>query len=1167
MPEYTLRGVTVDFPYEAYNCQLAYMEKVLEALQNGHHAALESPTGTGKTLCLLCASLAWIKTIKANDSAPLKKDVKQEGDKSHATPTWETSNKRVIPKILYASRTHSQLSQTIKELKCTSYNANVSVLGSRDQLCINKSVQELGQGSRKSVVCQQKVKARSCGFHNNYLFNRNTVTLGNMDIEDLVSYGQEHRMCPYFLARSNFDKAELIVLPYNYLFDSVARRAQGITINGNIIIFDEAHNIQSNCQEASSFEFGPSDIAGCTHDIDRLVTMYSEDSNETMDLIGIKKTLLDFEGCLQTINFGGEKHKSFDGNYIYQLLQNAKITTQNATEVIATLDAAISKLLGDTPNSHCYLSKFQEILQVLFCDRMKKRDFVDQNFRVLIKDYEPKQKKPKKASTWEANPVQDKYEGKRVLCFWCFSSELALQELHNFGAHSIIFTSGTLSPMQTFLTELGIKVPVTLENEHVIKPHQLWVGVLCNGVSGKQLSSEFRTRNDIDYQKDLGNTIINFARTVPDGVLVFFASYSAMRACIQCWQTQTGNGRNIWDRIKQHKAPIVEPTGKHEFLAAMHDFYEKIRDPGHSGAIFFAVCRGKVSEGLDFADRNGRAVIIAGMPFPPFYDQRVILKKDYLDKAYKNNNHTGMTGDEWYSKQSSVAVNQAIGRVIRHIGDYGAIIFCDYRFKRPDTIRQLPKWMRKYVQVYDKFGMVQSNLTRFFRTMDASKELVAKPEVIVTKKIDVTDAVIEFDPKSKQRVPQQQLLRKTPRRHMSIDYDHDCKDDKDDIVEKSSAPRRGLLDALQDKKPSSVLVLNSGMVQEDNVQVEDEPNSGPLHETTNITPDPTKARTVNSLNPFDPSWKATAASTAVGPSDPEVIVVDSDTSSCDKTKKKKLYNREIDSKSEKKPSSVVDTKGGKISGAAYLHRVREALGSAGFKRFTQLLKAFKKDAHQVPERAMMTLVTGFKLLFSPLNTKGDCLAREFQQMLQPKQRKLFEWACSKVNCFVSPGMDDLGGGTPESATRSKHPLDDHSKKSQKRRKHQGSTPNLVEGLPGYKLGSQNQQDTTSNQPIAKYKDSFFGPTPILQETSQKSSVRGDDEKRTPEKDLKEGNLNEKCAKCKKKPMAPFSAPCGHTCCYKCWNSAPKNKEGRLICPNEWCATPIRKSQLQKIYLV
>lgn len=39
-----------------------------------------------------------------------------------------------------------------------------------------------------------------------------------------------------------------------------------------------------------------------------------------------------------------------------------------------------------------------------------------------------------------------------------------------------------------------------------------------------------------------------------------------------------------------------------------------------------------------------------------------------------------LTGDQWYTQQALRAVNQGMGRVIRHRNDYGAIILCDDRF-------------------------------------------------------------------------------------------------------------------------------------------------------------------------------------------------------------------------------------------------------------------------------------------------------------------------------------------------------------------------------------------------------------------------------------------------------------------------------------------------------
>ena len=46
-----------------------------------------------------------------------------------------------VPKVVYASRTHSQISQAMQELKRTEYrHLKAAVIGSRDQLCIHPDV-------------------------------------------------------------------------------------------------------------------------------------------------------------------------------------------------------------------------------------------------------------------------------------------------------------------------------------------------------------------------------------------------------------------------------------------------------------------------------------------------------------------------------------------------------------------------------------------------------------------------------------------------------------------------------------------------------------------------------------------------------------------------------------------------------------------------------------------------------------------------------------------------------------------------------------------------------------------------------------------------------------------------------------------------------------------
>ncbi|XP_026742526.1 regulator of telomere elongation helicase 1 homolog [Trichoplusia ni] len=746
MPEVMICGIPVNFPFEPYEVQKAYMERVIESLQNSTNALLESPTGTGKTLSLLCSSLAWLLVKKAqlqmnaqvgnfsehsNFSGALKDNLKAGAGKAKESASWG------MPKIIYSSRTHSQLTQAMQELKRSSYrHVKATVLGSRDQMCIHPEVSKETNNMNKVHMCQLRVKSRNCYFYNNVESKKDDRSVKGddiLDIEDLVTVGKKLKCCPYYLSKELKQDADIIFMPYNYILDPKSRKANGVELLNNIIILDEAHNVEKMCEESASLQIRTTDVALCIDEITHVMRSFGEaaageeqmdmtvDNSQPKDftcddLCVLKEMMLALEKAIDEITVGSEG-TTYPGGFIFELLSKAEIKDHNQMAVITLIENLIQYLSMDGASPFqrkgVGLQKFVDLLNVVFSGTShayKERVKMCYKVHIHIED----KKNNRKTDSWGALKTTTSKISERVISYWCFSPGFGMKQLIEQNVRSIILTSGTLAPLKPLTSELGIPIGVQLENPHIVKSNQICVKIMGQGPDGVQLNSNYQNRDNPKYISSLGRTILSFSRVVPDGLLVFFPSYPIMTKCQEMWQNE-----GIWSSINNIKPIFVEPQRKDTFNAIISDYYSKISDPNTRGACFMAVCRGKVSEGLDFADMNGRAVIITGLPFPPLKDPRIVLKKKYLEELRVKDKQY-LSGDEWYSLEATRAVNQAIGRVIRHQNDYGAILLCDTRFNSPKLKNQLSAWLRDHINVSNKFGETVSEICRFFKNAEAA---------------------------------------------------------------------------------------------------------------------------------------------------------------------------------------------------------------------------------------------------------------------------------------------------------------------------------------------------------------------------------------------------------------------------------------------------------------
>ena len=102
-------------------------------------------------------------------------------------------------KLIYCSRTHTQIKQIVREIKKTVYRPKMMVLASRDQMCINQDVRNLPHYAQRASC---HFLGLTCPFHRNVngdiLFEMYHTQAPKerdlMDIEDLYALGKRRNV-------------------------------------------------------------------------------------------------------------------------------------------------------------------------------------------------------------------------------------------------------------------------------------------------------------------------------------------------------------------------------------------------------------------------------------------------------------------------------------------------------------------------------------------------------------------------------------------------------------------------------------------------------------------------------------------------------------------------------------------------------------------------------------------------------------------------------------------------------------------------------------------------------------------------------------------------------------------------------------------------------------
>ncbi|XP_064555481.1 ATP-dependent DNA helicase DDX11 [Drosophila montana] len=697
----------------------------------------------------------------AEDTAAEPELDSDEGEEEHTDHTLaeQPAEERFRDvQIFYCSRTHSQLAQIVTELRKTPHGQHVRciALGSRQQLCVNAQVRRLPNlalinercldmaqakpsshvnASKKPSQSQSQSLSRCAHKAPAQLQKLSDAALSEpLDIEELAAVGAACGACPYYATRVAQTQAQLVLLPYSLLLQRSARQQLGIDLRGAIIIVDEAHNLLDTIAQLHSSELSLAQLQLARQQLAAYKERYARRLSSA-NLLRLNQLLFVVRRLLQLCESSGEPRLlrtyqlSAEGDF-YNIDLHALLQFCSRTRLAQKLHAFGLQLQREPQPSENRPPPTQQLLQRLAaqhqqCQAGGKRK------QPAAKEPATPQTQPKPTVTSSSavpSPLRpflafletltsNAADGRVLLNPKTSTLKyLLLNPAEHFAdivaeARALIIAGGTMQPTHELTAQLFAHCPERVVERfysHVVPADAVLPFVLTTGPTGAKLCFNYAQRASPAMLKELSMVLQNLCGVLPAGVVCFLPSYDYLDT-VYAHLEQSG----ALQRIGQRKRIFRETAGSGSGggVEQLLQQYADAIGQTAGGALLLSVVGGKLSEGLNFADDLGRGVIVVGMPYPNRTAPELKERMRHLDETLGSG-----AGNEYYENLCMKAVNQCIGRSVRHIRDYACVYLLDERYASARIQQKLPAWIAQHITVAsDGFGAVQARTARFFK--------------------------------------------------------------------------------------------------------------------------------------------------------------------------------------------------------------------------------------------------------------------------------------------------------------------------------------------------------------------------------------------------------------------------------------------------------------------